>query len=158
MDRLRCNKRVIRSAAARLIASTTEVPQVEYSPPADLQVILDDLQDKGMTLADINKKIADLITNDTEQDDEFMASLGYHDKICNIMSRVLNLLNLASRPADSSAPVFATVTEPQKSPDRRWELLYRSYRYPFFLGNFASGRASRSISRSRSTTIMSFRT
>ncbi|KAL1467384.1 hypothetical protein MTO96_042227 [Rhipicephalus appendiculatus] len=86
MDRLRRNRGVVRAAATRLITSATEALQLENPAPADLQVILDDLQDKDTTLADLNKKIADLMTDGAEYEEELTASLEYHDKIRNTMS------------------------------------------------------------------------
>ncbi|KAL1466543.1 hypothetical protein MTO96_026581 [Rhipicephalus appendiculatus] len=86
MDRLRRNRGVVRAAATRLITSATEALQLENPDPADLQVILDDLQDKDTTLADLNKKIADLMTDGAEYEEELTASLEYHDKIRNTMS------------------------------------------------------------------------
>ncbi|KAL1465941.1 hypothetical protein MTO96_006181 [Rhipicephalus appendiculatus] len=88
MDRLRRNRGVVRAAATRLITSATEALQLENPAPADLQVILDDLQDKDTTLADLNKKIADLMTDGTEYEEELTAALEYHDKIRNTMSRI----------------------------------------------------------------------
>ncbi|KAL1487026.1 hypothetical protein MTO96_046699 [Rhipicephalus appendiculatus] len=113
MDRLRRNRGVVRAAATRLITSATEALQLENPAPANLQVILDDLQDKDTTLADLNKKIADLMTDGAEYEEELTAALEYHDKIRNTMSRIRYLLNSATRPADSTAPVIATETGPQ---------------------------------------------
>ncbi|KAL1470022.1 hypothetical protein MTO96_040720 [Rhipicephalus appendiculatus] len=113
MDRLRRNRGVVRAAATRLITSATEALQLENPAPADLQVILDDLQDKDTTLADLNKKIADIMTDGLEYEEELTAALEYHDKIRNTMSRIRYLLNSATRPADSTAPVVATETGPQ---------------------------------------------
>ncbi|KAL1433846.1 hypothetical protein MTO96_012185 [Rhipicephalus appendiculatus] len=113
MDRLRRNRGVVRAAATRLITSATEALQLENPAPADLQVILDDLQDKETTLADLNKKIADLMTDGAEYEEELTAALEYHDKIRNTMSRIRYLLNSVTRPADSTAPVVATEAGPQ---------------------------------------------
>ncbi|KAL1448760.1 hypothetical protein MTO96_044006, partial [Rhipicephalus appendiculatus] len=113
MDRLRRNRGVVRAAATRIITSATEALQLENTAPADLQVILDDLQDKDTTLADLNKKIADLMTDGAEYEEELTAALEYHDKIRNTMSRIRYLLNSATRPADSAAPVVATEAGPQ---------------------------------------------
>ncbi|KAL1436396.1 hypothetical protein MTO96_049756 [Rhipicephalus appendiculatus] len=113
MDRLRRNRGVVRAAATRFITSATEALQLENPAPADLQVILDDLQDKDTTLADLNKKIADLMTDGAEYEEELTAALEYHDKIRNTMSRIRDLLNSATRLADSTAPVVATETGPQ---------------------------------------------
>ncbi|KAL1473950.1 hypothetical protein MTO96_038345 [Rhipicephalus appendiculatus] len=63
MDCLRRNRGGVRAAATRLITSATEALQFENPSPADLQVILDDLQDKDATLAELNQKIADLMTD-----------------------------------------------------------------------------------------------
>ncbi|KAL1466386.1 hypothetical protein MTO96_042771 [Rhipicephalus appendiculatus] len=113
MDRLRRNRGVVRAAATWLITSATEALQSENPAPADLQVILDDLQDKDTTLADLNKKTADLMTDGAEYEEELTAALEYHDKIRNTMSRIRYLLNSTTRPADSTAPVVATEAGPQ---------------------------------------------
>ncbi|KAL1420334.1 hypothetical protein MTO96_024354 [Rhipicephalus appendiculatus] len=86
MDRVRRNRGVVRAAATRLITSATEALQLENPSPTDLQVILDDLQDKDTTLADLNKKIADLMTDGAEYEEELTAALEYHDKLRNTMS------------------------------------------------------------------------
>ncbi|KAH8030424.1 hypothetical protein HPB51_006856 [Rhipicephalus microplus] len=83
---------------------------------ADLQVTLNDLQDKDTTLADFNEKIADLIIDDAEYDEELTAALEYRDKIHNIMSRVRYHLNSIPRPTDSNAPVVTTAASPKESP------------------------------------------
>ncbi|KAH7932280.1 hypothetical protein HPB51_029421 [Rhipicephalus microplus] len=75
--------------------------------------ILDDLQNKNVTLADFNVRIADLIIDDAKYDEELTAALLYH-KIRNMMSCVRYLLNSASMLAESTAPVIATAIEPQK--------------------------------------------
>ncbi|KAL1421980.1 hypothetical protein MTO96_022551 [Rhipicephalus appendiculatus] len=113
MDRLRRNRGVVRAAATRLITSAAEALQLENPAPAGLQVILDDLQDKDTTLADLNKNISDLITDGAEYEEELTAALEYHDKIRNTMSRIRYLLNSATRPADSTTPVVATETGSQ---------------------------------------------
>ncbi|KAL1471665.1 hypothetical protein MTO96_039807 [Rhipicephalus appendiculatus] len=113
MDHLRRNRGVVRAAATRLITSATEALQLENPSPADLQVVLDDLQDKDTTLADLNKKIADLMTDGAEYEEELTVALEYHDKIRNTMSRIRYLLSSATRPADSTARVVATETGPQ---------------------------------------------
>ncbi|KAL3208929.1 hypothetical protein MRX96_038475 [Rhipicephalus microplus] len=46
----------------------------------NLQVTLDDLQDKDTTLEDLNKRMADLIFDDAEYDKELAAAFQYHDK------------------------------------------------------------------------------
>ncbi|KAL3185705.1 hypothetical protein MRX96_028608 [Rhipicephalus microplus] len=53
---------VVRGDATRPIASTTEVLQMQNPPPADVQVISNDLQGDYIALADLNKKIADCRT------------------------------------------------------------------------------------------------
>ncbi|XP_037502613.1 uncharacterized protein LOC119377081 [Rhipicephalus sanguineus] len=114
MDRLRRTRGVIRAAATKLITSATEALQAENPSPTDLQVILDDLQDKDTTLADLNQKIADITTDGAEYEEEVTMALDYHDKIRNTMSRVRYLLQSAARPADGAAPGVATETRPQE--------------------------------------------
>ncbi|KAH7968523.1 hypothetical protein HPB52_009264 [Rhipicephalus sanguineus] len=100
MDRLRCTRGVVRATATKLITSATEVLESENPSPTDLQVLVDDLQDKHTTLADLNQKIADITTDGPEYEEEVTMALDYHDKICNTMSRVRYLLKSAARPAD----------------------------------------------------------
>ncbi|KAL3186257.1 hypothetical protein MRX96_027983 [Rhipicephalus microplus] len=71
--------------------------------------------DQGTILADFNEMIADHVIDDAEYDKESTEALQYHDNIRNMMSRVRYLLNSASRPAESTAPVIATATEPKES-------------------------------------------
>ncbi|KAL3177170.1 hypothetical protein MRX96_009865 [Rhipicephalus microplus] len=113
MDHLSRTRGVVRATTTRLITCATEALQAVNHSPADLQLILDDLQDKDVTLLDFNERIADLINGDAKNNDQLTAALHYHDKMCNMMSRVRYLLNSASRPADSTGPVITTATEPQ---------------------------------------------
>ncbi|KAL3204136.1 hypothetical protein MRX96_001112 [Rhipicephalus microplus] len=113
MNHLRRSRGIVRATTTRIIMSATEALQAENPTLADLQV-MNDLQDKDVTLDDFNERIADLIINDTESVEEMMAALQYHDKICNIMSRVRCIFNSVSRPAGSNAPVVAIITEHQE--------------------------------------------
>ncbi|KAL1436403.1 hypothetical protein MTO96_049637 [Rhipicephalus appendiculatus] len=102
MDRQRRNRGVVRATTTRLITSATEALQLENPSPADLQVILDDLQDKDTMLADLNKKIADLMTDGAEYEEELIAALEYHDKICHTMrQQELTLGTRLARSADA---------------------------------------------------------
>ncbi|KAH7984718.1 hypothetical protein HPB52_023583 [Rhipicephalus sanguineus] len=94
--------------------SATEAMQAEIPSPTDLQVLLDDLEDKNTTLAGLNQTIADITTDGTEYEKEVTMALDYHDKILNTMSRVCYLLKSAARPADGAAPGVASETRSQE--------------------------------------------
>ncbi|KAL3204135.1 hypothetical protein MRX96_001111 [Rhipicephalus microplus] len=102
MSHLRRSRGIVRATTTRIIMSATEALQAVNPSLADLQV-MNDLQDKDATLDDFNERIADLIINDTECDEEKMAALQYHDKICNIMSRFGLLLDFC--PGELGDPV-----------------------------------------------------
>ncbi|KAL3179018.1 hypothetical protein MRX96_038268 [Rhipicephalus microplus] len=81
-----------------LITSVTKVLLAVNPSPADMQVILEELQDKDVTLADFNDMVADLIIDDAKYGEESMAALQYNDKIHNIMSRFTSFLTQLKGP------------------------------------------------------------
>lgn len=72
-----------------------------HSSPTDLQVILDDLQDKDSTLAALNEKITDLIGDGDDYKEEATVALRYH-KIHNTASHVHYIRDSSARPGDSA--------------------------------------------------------
>ncbi|XP_064458861.1 uncharacterized protein LOC135369129 [Ornithodoros turicata] len=81
MEKLRRNRAVLRGAVTRCLSSATELLQQPSAAPSDLQVTLDELLDKDRTLTALNDKVAELIDDDTYEQ-EISTALDYHEKIC----------------------------------------------------------------------------
>ncbi|KAH6946683.1 hypothetical protein HPB50_014546 [Hyalomma asiaticum] len=115
----------------------------------DLQVIMDDLQDKEWTLAALDETIADLMSDGDDHEEEVAVALEYHDKLRNTASHISATL---STPLSTRLVVALPL---EHVPEHRYELPYRNLRYPFSPGNLACDRASGSILRPRSNRELS---
>ncbi|KAH6945495.1 hypothetical protein HPB50_008785 [Hyalomma asiaticum] len=103
MDRLLRRRGALRAAATRLISSATEALQAEHPSLTDLEVILDDLQDKNSMLAALDEKIADFIGYSDDYEEE---ALQYHEKIRDTASRARYVLSSSARPRDCTHRLF----------------------------------------------------
>ncbi|KAH6940035.1 hypothetical protein HPB50_024484 [Hyalomma asiaticum] len=73
MDRLRRSRGVLQAASTRLISSAAKALQAEHPSMTDLQVVSNDLQDMVSTLAAVDEKVADLLTDGEEYEEEATA-------------------------------------------------------------------------------------
>lgn len=91
MDKLRRYRRVLRAAATRILASTSQLLQGSEPASSDLLVAIDDLEEKDATLNGLNATIADHLDG-KEFEDEISSALKYHDKIRDAITKLRYIL------------------------------------------------------------------